>query len=276
MPLLPSVTPLKKVKQNGQPYARRGVIETALAQLISLDASELERRARVEQPDDSDYFPGECLIYFIREHYAAASAGQMVAKKFVNALSEVLFRRAVRKVHASLHYLPEQQRSDITSECMLALNELFFSNSTSLDYYEVNFNSALETLVIDQQRRQRNETEMLSADPHESAAQEKTARNFQSDGLEGFVESSVEHSLRSPEQLLLQKEDVAKALSLLVFVNDKDREAWILRHIFDYQFQSNDPDEQTISKHQLVSERTARERVKRAEEHLEKLRSAPE
>lgn len=276
MPPPPSVTPLKKVKENGQPYTRRTIIETALAQLILLTDTELERRAKVVQPKDPDYLASEGLIYFIRHQYDAAAVGGSAAKKLVNVLSEVLFQRIGRKVQASLYYLPEQERKDLTSDCLLYLNELFFSNSELLDYYEVNFNAAVETLVIDHQRQQRNEHEMLSADPHESAAQEKLARGYRNDAPEELVESSIEQSVKTPEGLLLQKEEVAYALSLLMFIDERDRQAWILRHVLEFQFHSIDPAEPTIAKHQSVSERTARERVKRAEEHLVKLRRAPE
>src|SRR4051794_22090142 len=62
----PSVVPLRKRKRDGSEYRRRPEVEEALALLVQLSASEVARRARIEERDHPDYLPSECVLYFVR------------------------------------------------------------------------------------------------------------------------------------------------------------------------------------------------------------------
>src|SRR4051812_41555275 len=63
----PSVAPLRMRRPDGTPYERPKEVEQALAGLLQLPASELVRRACIEEVQDPDYIPPECVLYFIRQ-----------------------------------------------------------------------------------------------------------------------------------------------------------------------------------------------------------------
>ena len=59
----PPVAPLRMRRPDGTPYERPKEVEQALAGLLQLPASELVRRARIEQAEDPDYVPSECVLF---------------------------------------------------------------------------------------------------------------------------------------------------------------------------------------------------------------------
>ena len=133
--------PLRKRKLDGTPYFRREKVESEIQALAGISAAELERRADLWQVGDPRYVSPEALLYFVRN--AASGAHR-------EKLTEKLLLRVARRV-------PSAANADGKTVSMTKMNireavrdhfvDLLLSDRNQyddrLDYYEVNFNSAV-------------------------------------------------------------------------------------------------------------------------------------
>lgn len=138
---------LQKMKPDGTPYHRRKTVEAEIQELETIGATELERRSALWPSTSPGFVSPEALVYFVRNLPAGAHRDK---------LTEHLLRRVVRRVprtsDASGHTM-SLTRMNIRDNVVDHFVDLLLSDrdgyDNRLDYYEVNFNSAIASDRLD-------------------------------------------------------------------------------------------------------------------------------
>ena len=133
--------PLQQMKLDGTPYYRREAVEAEIQELATISATELESRSALCPSTSPGFVLPEALVYFVRNLPAGAHRDK---------LTEQLLGRVVRRVprtsDASGH-TTSLTRMNIREDVVDHFVDLLLSDRAGyddrLDYYEVNFNSAI-------------------------------------------------------------------------------------------------------------------------------------
>jgi hypothetical protein len=137
------VRPLRKTKLDSTPYYRREVVEAEIRESATLSVIELERRSRFVSP--------EALVYFVRNLPDSAYRDALTAQ-----LLDRVVRRIPRATDASGH-TESLTRMNIREDVVDRFVDLLLSDRDEyddrLDYYEVNFNSAIAKARLDASNR---------------------------------------------------------------------------------------------------------------------------
>lgn len=132
---------LRKLKLDGTPYCRRGVVESEIQTLAEISPAELERRAGLWSSSESEFISSEALLYFVRN----AVPGAYREKLTEELLGRVASR--VRSITNSGGDTVSLTRMNIREAVVDHFVDLLLSDRTEyderLDYYEVNFNAAI-------------------------------------------------------------------------------------------------------------------------------------
>jgi DNA-directed RNA polymerase specialized sigma24 family protein len=127
------VRPLRKTKLDGTPYYRREAVEAEIRETATLSLTELERRSGFVSP--------EALVYFVRNLPDGAHR-----QKLTEQLLSRVVRRTQRAADAGNH-TESLTRMNIRDDVVDRFVDLLLSDRDEyddrLDYYEVNFNSAI-------------------------------------------------------------------------------------------------------------------------------------
>lgn len=167
---------LQKTKLDGTPYHRREAVEAEIQELETISASELERRSALWPSTTLGFVSPEALVYFVRNLPTGAHRDK---------LTEQLLGRVVRSVprasDASGH-TTSLTRMNIREDMVDHFVDLLLSDrdryDDRLDYYEVNFNSAIARDRLDVSTRHwthENRSDELGSDEVEVSDQVEAA-----------------------------------------------------------------------------------------------------
>lgn len=142
--------PLRKTRLEGTTYTRRDVVTAEIHVLSSVSAADLEARAAVWTSGSPGFISPEALLYFVRNTIGGAHRDK---------LTELLLSRVARRARppsgggtaSSLTQMNIQ--GDVVDhfiDLLLADREEY---EEGLDFYEVNFNSAITSDRLDASRR---------------------------------------------------------------------------------------------------------------------------
>lgn len=133
--------PLRKCRPDGTPYFRRNVVEAEIQALASMSPVELEGRAALWPASEPGFVSPEALLYFVRN--AAPGAHR-------DRLTEKLLFRLARRVPAianaggvTVSLTKMNIREDVRDHFVDLLLSDRKEYDDRLDYYEINFNSAV-------------------------------------------------------------------------------------------------------------------------------------
>lgn len=133
--------PLRKTKLDGTPYHRREAVEAEIQELATLSAAELEHRSTLQPRTVPGFVSPEALVYFVRN---LPEGGHR------DRLTERLLDRVVRRVPRATDTggrTTSLTRMNIREDVVDHFVDLLLSDRDGyddrLDYYEVNFNSAI-------------------------------------------------------------------------------------------------------------------------------------
>ncbi|GAE54210.1 MULTISPECIES: RNA polymerase sigma factor [Xanthomonas] len=133
--------PIRKRKLDGTSYFRREKVETEIQALVGISATELERRADLWQASDPGFVSPEALLYFVRNAVAGAHREKLTEKLLVRVA------RRVPLASDSGSNTDSLTRMNIREDVRDHFVDLLLSDRKQyddrLDYYEVNFNSAV-------------------------------------------------------------------------------------------------------------------------------------
>lgn len=160
------IRPLRKIKLDGTLYRRRPAVETEIQELTAISLSELERRAAICSRDSADFVSPEALVHFVRN-----AEGDSHREQLTECLLQRVFLLLPRdsgEVTVSL------TKTNIRDDVVDHFIDLLLSERTAydarLDYYEVNFNSAIakdRKDASDRHWRRENRSEELVTDEEE-------------------------------------------------------------------------------------------------------------
>lgn len=152
------IEPLRKQTSQGKPYTRRPEIEAKIIELASLSQSELLIRCEIHQRTDPGYVPSECLVYFVRACRRDRSDAQF------NQLYTTLVERVLRclpRPNSADGKTESLTKSAIQEKVVAQFVDLLARDRTTyieqLDYYEINFESALKRRRLDAQDKVRRD-----------------------------------------------------------------------------------------------------------------------
>jgi len=133
--------PLRKTKIDGTPYYRREAVEAEIQELSTLNVAELVRRSALWPSSIPGFVSPEALVYFVRN---------LPNSNHRDKLTEQLLGRVVRRVpratNAGGHTASLTKmniREDVVDHFVDLLLDDRDGYNDRLDYYEVNFNSAI-------------------------------------------------------------------------------------------------------------------------------------
>lgn len=133
--------PLRKTKPDGTSYHRREAVEAEIRELATLSAAELEHRSTFQPRTVPGFVSPEALVHFVRN---LPEGGHR------DKLTEQLLDRVVRRVPRAADTggrTTSLTRMNIREDVVDHFVDLLLSDRDGyddrLDYYEVNFNSAI-------------------------------------------------------------------------------------------------------------------------------------
>lgn len=133
--------PLQKTKLDGTPYFRREAVEDEIQELATISATELERRSALWTNTSQGGVSPEALVYFVRNLPAGTNRDNLT-----DQLLGRVVRRLPRTADVSGH-TTSLTRMNIREDVVDRFIDLLLSDRDEyddrLDYYEVNFNSAI-------------------------------------------------------------------------------------------------------------------------------------
>jgi len=147
------IVPLTKRREDGTPYLRPDIVETALPSLADLPRDELLERARIRDRKDPRYVPSECLLHFIRASRRDNSDAWF--ERLYKVLIERV-RRALPRAEASgdtAALVNESIRNAVTDRFVELLAKDRKEPDEKLDFFEVRFDLAIKRLRLDAQER---------------------------------------------------------------------------------------------------------------------------
>lgn len=129
--------PLRKIKLDGTLYHRRPAVEAEIQELTAVSSSELERRASICSRTSPGFVSPEVLVHFVR----TVGAGMHRER-----LTELLLQRVYRllpRAEEAASLIKTNIRDDVVDHFVDLLLSDRASYDDRLDYYEINFNSAI-------------------------------------------------------------------------------------------------------------------------------------
>ena len=145
------IAPLRMQDPAGKLYRRPPEIEESLAALSQLTAADAVHRSRIEDTDDPDYVPSECLLHFVRQASFANDQNAfrelfMILNKRVHRAVPVFARRVtgLDKPAVKASDLEIQELVVSAFHKMLCADRVAYNER--LDYFEIRFNSAIVRL----------------------------------------------------------------------------------------------------------------------------------
>lgn len=133
--------PLRKIKLDGTLYQRRPAVEAEIHDLTAVSPSELERRASICSRTSPGFVSPEVLVHFVRN----VGAG-MHRERLTELLLQrvyLLLPRAENAGEATASLTKTNIRDDVVDHFVDLLLSDRASYDDRLDYYEINFNSAI-------------------------------------------------------------------------------------------------------------------------------------
>lgn len=260
------VEPLRQTYPDGKLYRRRTEIESLIEQLERIPRDDLIERTRISSPENPDFLPSECLLHFVRKSKRDNSSSQF----------ELMYKALIARVQraatlpGAFHYVDEKQaitsRGEKIIEAVVFAFEVKLTEDRNgylagLDYYEVNFASAMKSLRL---------TARAKADLEENRNQPLSYNEDET------ISPEVERAAGSIDPFTSEKiDDPAYRFALSAAIKElpaEEREV-ILLTLKGYNDASYDPEDVTISSLLGCVDQTVRNRRKRA---LGKLRKALE
>lgn len=235
--------PLRKVKPDGTPYFRRAEVEVEIQALAGICAEDLERRTGLWQASDPGFVSSEALLYFVRTTTDGTHRERLSEKLLLRVA------RRVRSVANSGGDTVSLTRMNIREDVVDHFVDLLLSDRSQyderLDYYEVNFNSAVAA-----DRRDANARHWK----HEN-------RTAELENDQGEVSTKVEAA--AGEYDPFDADELDKKDYRLLLDDAIDRLPEFQRRIVvmwrqDIPIESNDPSVESISKVLGKSEKTIR------------------
>ena len=245
-----AIKPLTRRNLQGVVYERLDPVNVQIQNALRLTPESLIERTRLREIESPLYLQEEALVYLIREYHLENR------RSLVDSLTEELLRRCTNRIS---NLVRESVETRYTKDCFRHIVAEVFERVLDLesdrgDFAQVRFWLFLNRQIVEgikQYLKEQNRdalTESLDWDEDAdsdgpSAIEVADEKNFPIDDRAAYREG----------------------LSVL---NEPYRTAFVLRHYENWQIESEDPNEPTISRHFGRSSRTIRHWLMKASEEL--------
>lgn len=243
----------KKHSETGAVYTRFPRVESALKQLLALPQSQIVSRCEIEEEEDPNYVPSECLVSVVRG--CRTDAASEVFERLYRALMKRILQR-LPKAEAKGGKQVLLKESRIQEGVIDVFQELLALDRTSyeerLDFWEVAFGSALKKLKITVEVKVWRET-------NQSASLE----NPETGELWSHISEAVDQSDPfHPAELL--KKDYRERLPAAIDQLTPEHRRIVTMYLEGIPASSSDPNATSMAKVLKVSDKTARTRRQEA------------
>ena len=252
------VRPLTKRTRMGALYTRPPEVEAEIVAALREDWGTLRRRLDIKDARSAEHVGSECLVHLLRDKHRKGDDRRM------GAILQVLLGRCEAILKTTI---PESEpdAGEMREAVLGKFTELLARGCVGerpeeLDFYECRFNRALQTLrfdVVDRERRR-------------LGRRVEVPRGDDGDGLplseeEGLAFLSEAGGTRPTQEEGALLKEVKEAIEALP---PDEREAFVLRRVYGYKAESEDPAETTAAVLCGCTGRTIRNRLSRAETKL--------
>lgn len=252
---------LNKMKEGGGSYTRRPEIEACIDEALTQSPETVLRRAAIRNIRDPEYMPMECLLHLMRE------ARLRQDKHTEGKLYLPFMARCEARLKKAI---PDGGRADaagIREEIMQDFNLLFARigtnhDATVIDYYEVNFNHAFQTLRFKRLRKDDSRRKVIVDIGGEL---DEDGKPLDDESVLAKLSQAVHKPTQQDTYVYLTQ--IGKFLTTL---SPEDRETVRLVLIERYTIQSDDPDEVTAAKLLGVGRRAINKRLAKVARLLRK------
>ncbi len=251
-----AVAPLVRTNKDGLALRRPDPIEAEIARALGSDEDELLRRAAVRGPEDDGYMSSECMVHLIRHHLHRAPQGG-AARHLAEGLVEHLLRRCAAELRGSVRGFSGSTLDDVREEILGRLAVTLADPGEKADFLEVRFALAMKRLRIDVCRQERRRTDPLVSIDELGAAQA-------ADPLERLEAWIDRDALPRP----LGPEDLAGLKEALFTLGEEERKVFVLHRLAGVSINAKKPGAASLVEILGLSERTVRNRLRRAEAKL--------
>lgn len=234
---------LRKYKLDGTPYFRRDKVEAEIQTLTGISEAELERRAGLWQVNDPEFVSPEALLYFVRNAAAVAHRDKLTEKLLLRVARRVPLVADAGGKTVSLTKM--NIREDVCDHFVDLLLSDRKQYDDRLDYYEVNFNSAIAA-----DRRDANDRHW-----------KRENRTVEVETEDGEVSAQVESAVGDYDPFNadeLDKKDYRLLLDEAIDSLPEFQMRIVMMWRQNIPIESNDPSVESISKILGKSERTVR------------------
>lgn len=233
--------PITRRNKDGELYERSPEVESQIREALTLDQKRLVERAIKKDFGTDDYFQEECLVYLIRAF--RIEGGLDLADKLIVALIDRCKKHidTILRKWLAPHYI-EDCFPEVINEI---IGQIFDISSDKSNFAETRFWVWLNGRIFNVLRK------YLKIQKEDSKTD-----NYE----EYFSDSRI-----SIDKALERKDGLAKAWSILT---EKERQIYKMRYDWKWKIFSENPSENTISKHFGVTARAVQKWFEKAEEKL--------
>lgn len=234
--------PITQRNKDGELYQRSAEVESQVREALTLDRKKLIERANQKDYGADDYFQPECMVYLIRAF--RIGGGWEFADKLIIALID----RCKKKIDTVLRkHLAPRYIDDCFAEVIgEIIGQIFDTATDKSNFAEIRFWVWLNGRIYNVLRKYL-----------------KTQKNdAQTDNYEEYFRDHRTNIGTALER----KDGLAKANKLLT---ERERQIYEMRYDLKWKIYSEDPSENTISKHFNVTARAVQKWFEKAEEKLQ-------
>jgi hypothetical protein len=236
-------------------YQRLPKVESQIREALALDRQALIQRVNQKDYKADDYFQEECLVYLARKFIREGNSEQ------IEDITTALIARISKHINGIVSYpLDESCVQDCFREVISEVfSQIFDVESSNVDYAEVRFWKWLDGRIFNVLRKfiriQR--------------------KNNVTDSFDEHSENGKGYNFKEPPNYLRNKgitpEQEACILEGLGFLDERERQIYIMRYLWGMEIENQDSNITTISKHFQVTPRAVRKWFEKAENKLQKL-----
>ena len=261
----PDLEPLTHRNKHGEIIQRPSDVDEVIHISLLHSSEELVEVAKIEDKTDVRFISEEALVYLTCLNFRTGN------KEITDELISILIKRCTRFLQNRFCSLPENEANEAYEKAIEVLfDTILFREDGRGDFFQVKFWAGLKRISIDvfrhfvrEIRKMRKSIVSLS---------EFTGDDFNED--EEYPEFPVSKSISyteitdpepSVEKITFEPDEIKDLLKVLT---EPIRTAYILYHGYDWQIESVDPTEPTLSKHFRKTPRTIRNWLYKAQEIL--------
>ncbi len=236
-------------------YQRLPQVESQIREALALDRQTLIQRANQKDYKADDYFQEECLVYLARKFIREGNYEQ------TEDITTALISRISKHVNGIVSYPLE---ASYVEDCFREVISEVFSQildveSSRADYAEVRFWNWLDRRIFNVLRKFiRTQRKNNVTDSYDEPSENGKGYNFK-EPPKYLRDKSI-----TPEQ----KTCISEGLQ---FLDERERQIYIMRYYWGIEIENQDSDVTTISKHFNVTPRAVRKWFEKAEKKLQKL-----